>query len=111
MNWRKFFVGVIVVIVAFTLAISLNNMLAGMAEAPEEKQKEDITLFVNVEKVTYSTNMAKIVESGRLASQQMVDLSAEVQGQILPGDVLKEGTKFNEGQLAIIKIFDEEAKK
>ena len=110
MNWRKSIISIIVIIVLFVLAWLLYGKLAGMAEAPEEKQKEAIKLFVKTEKVSYTTNEAKIVETGRLSSQQSVDLSAEVQGQILPGDViLKEGTKFKKGTL-LIKIFDEEAR-
>ena len=110
MNWRKSFITVLVLVVLFAIAFVLKGMLAGMAESHEEKQKEAIKLFVKTEKVSYSTNTAKIIETGRLSSQQTVDLSAEVQGQILPGDViLKEGTKFQKGDL-LIKIFDEEAK-
>jgi len=110
MNWRKSLISLLVIVVLIALAFLLKGMLAGMAESPEEKQKEDIKLFVKTEKVIYTTNKAKIVETGRLASQQMVNLSAEVQGQILPGDVvLKEGTKFKKGAL-LIKIFDEEAR-
>jgi multidrug efflux pump subunit AcrA (membrane-fusion protein) len=85
-------------------------MLAGMAESPEEKQKEAIKLYVKTEKIAYQTNTTKIVETGRLSSQQNVDLSAEVQGQILDGNViLREGTKFRKGDL-LIRIFDEDAK-
>ncbi|MCD4731696.1 MAG: efflux RND transporter periplasmic adaptor subunit, partial [Bacteroidales bacterium] len=110
MNWRKSIISIIVIIVLFVLSWLLYGKLAGMAEAPEEKQKEAIKLFVKTEKVSYTTNEAKIVETGRLSSQQSVDLSAEVQGQILPGDViLNEGTKFKKGAL-LIKIFDEEAR-
>ena len=110
MNWRKSFITLIVLVVLFALAFFLKGMLAGMAETPEEKQKEALKLFVKTEKVSYTTNTARIIETGRLSSQQRVDLSAEVQGQILPGDIiLKEGTKFQEGAL-LIRIFDEEAK-
>lgn len=110
MNWRKSIISVLVIIVLFAFAFLLKGILSGMAELPEEKQKEAIILYVKTEKVSYTTNKAKITETGRLSSQQMVDLSAEVQGQILPGDViLKEGTKFQKGAL-LISIFDEEAK-
>ncbi len=110
MNWRKSLITLMVLVVLFALAFFLKGMLAGMAETPEEKQKEAIKLYVKTEKVSYTTNTAKIIETGRLSSQQKVDLSAEVQGQILPGEViLKEGTKFQEGAL-LIRIFDEEAK-
>ena len=98
------------VILLFGLTYMLSGLLSGMAETAEEKQKEAVKLFVKTEPVAYTTNSAKIVETGRLSSQQMVDLSAEVQGQILPGDVvLKEGTKFKLGTL-LLRIFDEEAK-
>ncbi|MBC8488229.1 MAG: HlyD family efflux transporter periplasmic adaptor subunit [Bacteroidetes bacterium] len=110
MNWRKSIISLLVIVVLFVLAYLLYGKLAGMAESPEEKQKEAIKLFVKTEKVSYKTNKAKITETGRLSSQQTVDLSAEVQGQILPGEViLKEGTKFEQGAL-LIRIFDEEAK-
>jgi len=80
-----------------------------MEEQTEDKQREEIKLFVKTDKVTYSTNQAKIVETGRLSSQHSVDLSAEVQGEILPGHVtLQEGTKFKKGDL-LVRIFDEEA--
>lgn len=110
MNWRKFIVGLILVFALFGLTYMLTGMLSGMAETAEELQKEAVKLFVKTAPVDYTTNIAKIVESGRLSSQQQVDLSAEVQGQILPGDVvLKEGTKFKQGAL-LVRIFDEEAK-
>jgi len=110
MNWRKTLVGLIVVIVLFVIVFMLSNMFSGMAESPEDKQKEAIKLYVKTEKVAYTTNEAKIVETGRLSSQQSVDLSAEVQGQILPGNItLKEGTKFKNGDL-LVRIFDEEAR-
>ena len=110
MNWRKTLISILAIIILFVITFLISGMLGGMAESPEEKQKEEIKLFVKTKKVAYSSNDAKIVETGRLSSQQTVDLSAEVQGQILPGNViLKEGTKFNKGAL-LIKIFDEEAK-
>ena len=110
MNWRKLIINLIVIIVLFGLASLIYNMLSSMAEPTEEKQKEAIKLFVKTEKVSYSTNSAKIIETGRLASQQSVDLSAEVQGEILQGNVvLREGAKFKKGDL-MVRIFDEEAK-
>ncbi len=79
MNWRKSLITLMVLVVLFALAFFLKGMLAGMAETPEEKQKEAIKLYVKTEKVSYTTNTAKIIETGRLSSQQKVDLSAEVQ--------------------------------
>lgn len=110
MNYRKIFIGILAVIIMLALAFFLSNVFSGMAEEKEEKEKEAVILHVKSEKVNYTSNTAKIVEMGRLASQQTVDLSAEVQGQIFEGSViLREGAKFNKGDL-LIRIFDEEAK-
>lgn len=110
MNWRKSLVSLVVLIILFALTFLVYGMFAGMADEAEEGKKEAIRLFVKTEVVSYSTNTAKIIESGRLSSLQVVDLSAEVQGQILKGNaILKEGAKFNKGAL-LIKIYDEEAK-
>jgi len=110
MNWRKSIISILVIVVLFVITYMLYGMFAGMAELPEEKEKQAAILYVKAEKVTYTDNTAKIIETGRLSSQQSVDLSAEVQGQILPGKVvLREGTRFRKGDL-LIRIFDEEAR-
>ncbi len=110
MNWRKSLITLAVVVVLFILSSLLYMMFAGMEEKPEDKQREEIKLYVKTEKVAYSTNQAKIVETGRLSSQHTIDLSAEVQGEILRGNVLlREGTKFKKGTL-LVRIFDEEAR-
>jgi len=110
MNLRKSLISIVTIIILFVLSYFLYGMLSNMEESPEEKKREGLKLFVHTEKVTYTTNTAKIIETGRLSSQHKVDLSAEVQGQILPGNViLKEGTNFKKGDL-LIRIFDDEAK-
>jgi multidrug efflux pump subunit AcrA (membrane-fusion protein) len=110
MNWRKSIISVVAVIILLVAAFALNNLFSSFGEAPEESSREEIKLFVKAEKVEYSTNKASIIEMGRLASQQSVNLSAEVQGQIIQGDVnLREGTSFRKGDL-LVKIFDEDAK-
>jgi multidrug efflux pump subunit AcrA (membrane-fusion protein) len=110
MNWRKLIVSILAIILLFAVTFLIRNILSGMGESPEERRKEAIKLYVKTEKVSYTTNMAKIVELGRLSSQQTVDLSTEVQGQIIEGSVpLREGTRFKKGTL-LVKIFDEIAK-
>ncbi|MCD4697802.1 MAG: hypothetical protein K8S16_16375, partial [Bacteroidales bacterium] len=63
MNWRKSLISLLVIVVLFVLTYLLYGMLAGMAELPEEKQKEAIKLYVKTEKVSYTTNKAKITET------------------------------------------------
>ncbi len=110
MNWRKTLISIGTLIILSVLTYLLYGALSGMENKSKEKQKEALKLYVKAKQVAYTTNTASIVETGRLSSQNIVDLSAEVQGQILPGDViLKEGTRFKKGQL-LVKIFDEEAR-
>jgi len=110
MNWRKTLVSLIIIVVLFIISIGLYSLFAGMGESAEKSQRIEPTLYVKTEKVLYTSNEAQIVETGRLSSEHTVDLSAEVQGEILPGAVpLREGTKFSKGTL-LVKIFDEEAR-
>lgn len=110
MNWRKSLISLIAIVILFAFAFWLSAMFSSMGVEPEEKTREQIKLYVKTEKVKYTTNSAIILETGRLSSQQTVDLSAEVAGQIIAGNViLREGTQFKKGEL-IVRIFDEEAK-
>ena len=110
MNWRKSFISIIAVIALLAAAYGVYKLLGSFGADPEEKAREESKFYVQTEKVTYVTNSAKIIETGRLLSQQKVDLSAEVQGQIIAGNVvLREGTNFKKGDL-LIRIFDEEAR-
>ncbi|MEJ2595279.1 MAG: HlyD family efflux transporter periplasmic adaptor subunit [bacterium] len=110
MNWRKSIISVLVVILLLAGALSLNYLFSSFGKEPKERNRSDVKLFVKTEKVAYSNNTAIITEMGRLASQQTVNLSAEVQGQIIQGDVsLRVGTSFKKGDL-LVKIFDEDAR-
>ncbi len=110
MNWRKSIISVLVVILLLAGAMALNYLFSSFGKEPEERNRSDVKLFVKTEKVAYSNNTATITEMGRLASQQTVNLGAEVQGQILQGDVsLRAGTSFKKGDL-LVRIFDEDAR-
>lgn len=78
---------------------------------PEEKisEKLDIKRHVKVENVIYKDIKSEFKETGRVASQNTIDLSAEVRGKILPAQVvLKKGESFRKGQL-LFKIYSKEA--
>lgn len=110
MNWRKLLLNLFLIIVVLLLAYLAMGYLSSMKTTPESKPRKDSKLFVRAQQVNYETNSAVISATGRLSSQEVVDLSAEVQGQVLSGNVLlKAGTKFKKGQL-LVKIFDEEVK-
>jgi len=62
MNWRKSIISILVIVVLFVITYMLYGMFAGMAELPEEKEKQAAILYVKAEKVTYTDNTAKIIE-------------------------------------------------
>ena len=110
MNIRKAIISIAVVAVVIFLAMMLSQYFVDNKVIPESREKEDAKLFVKALPVTYAINSSGISATGRLSSQHAVDLSAEVSGQILQGNVnLKQGKSFNEGDL-LVRIFDEEAK-
>lgn len=110
MNYRKLLVNSILIFILLVGSYLMMGYLARLKTLPESKPREEIKLYVRAQKVTYGTNQTLVTATGRLSSQEEIDLSAEVQGQILPGDhLLKPGTTFKKGDL-LCRIFDEEAK-
>lgn len=110
MNIRKSLISIIVVVVVIMLAIIISQYLIDTKSIPETKEKQELTIYVKAIPVEYSTNLSGIEATGRLASQHEVDLSAEVSGLLLKGNInLKEGRRFKEGDL-LVRIFDEDAK-
>jgi multidrug efflux pump subunit AcrA (membrane-fusion protein) len=110
MNIRRTIITLIAVAVLLGIGFAAMNYMIANRQMPEARAPEESRLFVRAKPVEYRMNDATITATGRLTSQHDIDLSAEVQGQILPGHVsLKEGTKFRKGDL-LIRIFEEEAK-
>ncbi len=110
MNIRRTIITLIAVALLLGIGFAAMNYMIANRQLPEARSPEESRLFVRAKPVAYRVNDATIAATGRLTSQHDIDLSAEVQGQILPGEVsLKEGTKFRKGDL-LIRIFEEEAK-
>ncbi len=110
MNIRKTLISIIVVVIVIMLSIIISQYLIETKTVPETNDKQEPTVYVRAKPVIYSENMAGIEATGRLASQSEVDLSAEVSGLLLKGDIsLKEGRRFKEGDL-LVRIFDEDAR-
>jgi len=110
MNIRRFIISITLLIVAVVAAYFIMQALANSKKDPESRAKEKAKIYVRANNIEYSDISTTIQASGRLSSQSLVDLSAEVSGKILQGDVsLKEGTNFKKGDL-LVRIFDEEAK-
>ncbi len=110
MNVRKAIISIVIIIVAIFLAVLLSKFFVDRKEIPESREKVDAKMYVKASPVIYTVNYAGITATGRLSSQHAVDLSAEVSGQVLQGNVnLKEGATFRKGDL-LVRIFDEEAR-
>jgi len=103
---------IIILAVIFIMggSIFLASYFMAQKQEPPQKPVEDLVRAVKAEKVQYSDISAIIETTGRLGSNQYVDLITEVTGEILPGDVsLKKGEGFREGQL-LFRVFDEETR-
>ncbi len=107
MNKRKLIIiGSIAVIIV--LSIIIMGILSGMRDEVEKKEKEDIKRYVKAIPVKYENSTSVLKETGRVASQNYVDLSPEVRGKILPGNVsLKKGQSFRKGQV-LLRIYSAE---
>ncbi len=109
MNKRKIIIVgsvISIIIISFILA----GIFSEMKKEPEKKSPEQAKRYVKAVPVKYQTFNSELKAAGRVASQNYIDLSSEVRGKILPGQVsLKKGQSFRKGQL-LLKIYDKEAK-
>jgi len=103
---------IVVLAILGILALSVFAMSFLKKMKPEEEKKESIATkrYVKTISVKYKDVKSQFKETGRVASKSTVDLSTEVRGRILQGQVmLKKGQSFRKGQL-LIKVYNEEAK-
>jgi multidrug efflux pump subunit AcrA (membrane-fusion protein) len=96
------------VVAVLAVSLGLQRFFSSQKTLPQQiaRQKQDV--FVKAEKVIYDAVLTSIVASGRVNSQAEVDLSSEVQGRLLQGDILfKKGQSFRKGQI-LLKVFSED---
>jgi multidrug efflux pump subunit AcrA (membrane-fusion protein) len=101
---------IILIAILMILGISFGGMtiLGNLKEEPEKEPKEIAKKYVLAKPVKYSKTNSNIIASGRVESQDFFDLSTEVQGKILRGNVpLKKGQSFRQGQV-IVHIYNKE---
>lgn len=109
MTKRKLKIIVSIVSIIIVAFISM-KFLSSLKKMPPKMPSQEIIRYVKTQKVVYGDIESQVTGSGRLSSRQQVDLIAEVQGKILPGDVpLKKGQLFKKGDLHF-KIHDGEAR-
>lgn len=104
---RRKIIVVVSIIAILLIAFMAMSYFAGQQESPEINIPESIARKVKALPVSYEQVSYTITSTGRLGSQSYVDVIAEVQGEILPGNVaLKKGQRFKKGDL-LIRIYDE----
>lgn len=105
---------IIIVLVSIFLFLAISGIIAmklkKMKPKEEHSEHKEIKRSVKVTTIKYQDVKSEFKETGRLASQSAINLSAEVRGKILAGQVsLKKGQSFRKGQL-LLKIYNQEAK-
>lgn len=110
MNIRKFTIGLIILSIMGAVSFLSMKYLTSLKKKPEPPRVAKNIPLVKTQKIIYSDIPINIINKGRLSSYHKVDLISEVQGKILPGEVVnKAGQSFKEGQL-LYRVYDEEVK-
>ncbi len=107
MNRKVVIIGSIALLLVLSFVIM--GALSKMKPEEEKNEKEEIKRYVKAITVKYEDIKSEFKETGRVSSQSSIDLSPEVRGKILAGQVtLKKGQSFRKGQL-LLKIYNQEA--
>lgn len=95
-------IGVIVV------ALGISSYLLNSRPEPRQDAKKHTTMTVKAEKVAYKDIKTSMKYRGRVTAFNNVDLTAEVSGRLLQGDIrFKEGETFKKNDV-IVRIFKED---
>lgn len=86
------------------------NFLASRKKLPEQTEKGPAEVFVKASPIHYGKISTEVLASGRVNSQSEVDLSSEVQGRLMQGEVVfKKGQSFRKGDV-LVRVFNEDLK-
>lgn len=109
MNKRQVLITIFAGLATLVLAVFLSSVFTKMKDQPQKPPVNKIFRKVNSELVSYGTVESEVQSTGRVVSQQSVDVIAEVQGKLLPGSVpLKEGQDFRQGDI-LVNIYSKDA--
>ncbi len=110
MNWRKTLIVLAAGILTLMVSMGIFMALKKSHRPPEQKPLTKTIRMVQSELVQYTTQNSTLEATGRILSQQSVELIAEVQGKLLPGDVpLKAGQEFRAGDV-LARIYDRDTR-
>ena len=106
---KRHYIAIVGILLLVAMGFLGMKALGSMKEEPKTPDKKKVERFVKATAVKYTNIEANTEATGRIASQHFVDLSSEVQGKLLKGNVaLKKGQSFKKGQL-LVRIFNTEA--
>ena len=109
MTKRQRIVVLIGIAVTLVFAFMLSGAFAGMKKQAKPPKAAPIIRKVESAIVAYGDIKTTVEGTGRVLSQNAVDVISEVQGTLLQGDVsLKKGASFSRGQL-LVKVYDTDA--
>lgn len=96
------------VVAVLAVSLGLQRFFSSQKTLPKQLSREKQDVFVNAQPVLYDAVLAEVISSGRVNSQAEVDLSSEVQGRLLQGDILfKKGQSFKAGQ-TMVRVFNDD---
>ncbi|MBN1598170.1 MAG: efflux RND transporter periplasmic adaptor subunit [Bacteroidales bacterium] len=109
MNSRQVIVIIVIGLITIILAGAAAVGLKSLKKRSEKPVPPKIVRKVNSVYVEYKNVYTQLEVSGRVISQQSVEVISEVQGEILQGDVpFKKGQKFNKNDV-LIRIYNKNA--
>lgn len=107
---RRIIVSVVGAVLILFAGNSIKNSLAGREIPVRQMSFKESAKIVKAAPVEYKTREIALSAIGKVISESAIDLAAEVQGEILRGDVpLKQATRFSKGTV-LFRIDDEEAR-
>ncbi len=107
------YIKIVSIISSIILLLGISFLVMKMlSEAKKEipvKEKKERKRYVKASPVKYYDISTSIRQTGRVVSQNKIDLTTEVRGKILKGKIdLKKGEKFKKGDV-LLKIFNSDA--
>ncbi|RMG58298.1 MAG: HlyD family efflux transporter periplasmic adaptor subunit, partial [Bacteroidetes bacterium] len=107
---RRSLIGTVLTLLILGSGYALMEKLGSRVPEVRQMSFQESKKAVRVTPVEYKTRELALSSMGRVIPERATDLMAEVQGEMLPGDVpLKPGQRFGEGQV-LFRIDDREAK-
>ncbi len=109
MKSRKLIISAVGLLLTLIIAFALAAVMIKSKKAKEQAPPTKIIRKVNSTLVKYNDVITQVSATGRVVSQQSVDIIAEVQGKLIMGDIsLKKGQNFKKGNI-LVKIYSRDA--